>query len=76
MKKDKFLLIFRNKQCFLEILAAEINTVVICVMQPLWGVDTLIATTAVDIEKSKSAVVIGEDTDLLILLIHFVDKKR
>ena len=45
-------------------------------MQSGGGVDTLIATTAVDIEKSKSAVIIGEDTDLLILLIHFIDKKR
>ena len=75
MKKDKFLLNFKNKQCFLEILATEINTVVICVMKSGGGVDTLIATTAVDTEKSKWAVIIGEDTDLLILLIHFVDKK-
>ena len=44
-------------------------------MQSGGGVDTLIATTVVDTEKSKSAVIIGEDTDLLILLIHFVDKK-
>ena len=53
MKKDKFLLNFKNKQCFLEILATEINTVVICVMKSGGGVDTLIATTAVDTEKSK-----------------------
>ena len=37
--------------------------------------DTLITTTVADIANWKLTVVIGKDTDLLILLIHFVNKK-
>ena len=39
------------------------------------GIDILIATNAVDIANSKPTVVIGEDVDLLIALIQFVNKK-
>ena len=76
MKKDKFLLNLKNKQCFLEMLTAEMNTVGVCAMQSGWDADTLIATTAVDNANSKPTVVIREDTDLLIFLIHFVNKKK
>ena len=75
MKKDEFLLNLKNKQCVLEMLTAETSTVGMCAMQSGGDVDTLIATTTVDIGNSKPAVIIVEDTDLLILLIHFVNKK-
>ena len=76
MKKDEFLLNLKNKQCFLEMLTAEMNTVGMYAIQSSGDADTLIITTAVDIVNSKPTVVIGEDTDLLILLIHFVNKKK
>ena len=79
IKKDEFLLNLKNKQCFLEMLTTEmnsVNTVGMCAMQSGGDADTLIATTAVDIANSKPAMVIGEDTDLLILLIHFVNEKK
>ena len=44
-----------------------------CVMQSGGDADTFIAITAVDIENSKTTMVIGEDTYLIILLIHFVN---
>ena len=44
-------------------------------MQSGGDADTLVATTAVDIANSKPTVVTGV-TDFLILLIHFVNKKR
>ena len=66
----------KDKQCFLEMLTVEMNTVSMCAMQSGGAADTLIATTAVDIANSKPTVVIREDTDLLILLIYFVNKKR
>ena len=53
-----------------------VNIVGMCAMQSGGDADTLIATTAVDITNSKPAMVIGEDTDLLILLIHFVNEKK
>ena len=37
--------------------------------------DTLITTTVADIANLKLTVIIGKDIDLLILLIHFVNKK-
>ena len=76
MKKEECLLNLKNQQCFLEMLAAEMNTAGMCAMQPSRHADTLIATNAVDIANSKPAVIIGEDTDLLILLIRLVNKKR
>ena len=76
MKKNEFLLNLNSKQCFLEMLTAEMNTVGMYAIQSSEDADTLIVTTAVDIVNSKPTVVIGEDTDLLILLIHFVNKKR
>ena len=66
----------KDKQCFLEMLTVEMNTVGMCAMQSGGAADTLIATTAVDIANSKPTVVIREDTDLLIFLIYFVNKKR
>ena len=76
MRKDEFLLNLKNKQCFLEMLTAEMNTVGMCAMQSGGDADTLIATTAVDIANSKPTVITGEDADLLILLTHFVNKKK
>ena len=76
MEKDEFLLNLKHKQCFLEMLTTEMNAVGICAMQSGGDADTLIATTAVDIANSKPTVVIGEDTDLLILFIHFVNKEK
>ena len=44
-----------------------------CALQSVGNAETLIATTAVDI--ANSTVAIGEDTDLFVFLIHFVNKK-
>ena len=76
MKKDGFLLNLKIKQCFLEMLTAEMNTEGMCAVQSGGDADTLIATTEVDIANSNATVIIGEDTDLLILLIHFVNKTK
>ena len=57
-------------------LATEMNTAGMCALKPSGHADTLIATNAVDIANSKPTVIIGEDTDLLILLIRIVNKKR
>ena len=46
-----------------------------CAMESGGDADTPIATTAVDIVNQKPTVVTGEDTDLPVLLIHFVNKK-
>ena len=76
MKKYEFLLNLKNKQCFLEMVTADMNTVGMCAMQSGGDADTLIATTAVEIANSKATMVIGADTDLFILLAHFINKKK
>ena len=43
------------------------------VLHAQWGADTLIASTAVSRAVNKTTVVIGEDTDLLVLLLHHAD---
>ena len=76
MKKGEFLLNLKNKQCFREMLTAEMNAVGMRSVQSGGDADTLIATNAVDIANSKPKVVIGKDTNFLILLISLVNEKR
>ena len=52
------------------------NTAGTCGIQSAGDAETLIATTAVDIANLKPTVLIGEDVGLLILVIHFINKKR
>ena len=59
MIKDEFLLNFKNKQCFLEMLTAEMNTVGTCATQSGRDAGTLIAITAVGIANLKLTVVFG-----------------
>ena len=72
MIKDEFLLNFKNKQCFLEMLTAEMNTVGTCAMQSGRDADTLIAITVVGIANLKLTVVIGEDTDLFLFCLFIL----
>ena len=57
-------------------LTAEMNAVGMRSVQSGGDADTLIATNAVDIANSKPKVVIGKDTNFLILLISLVNEKR
>ena len=70
MSKEKFLLNKENKQEFLWHLTEYMNSHDIKSVQSYTDADVLIATTAVERSRSKNVVVIGKDTDLLILLIH------
>ena len=45
------------------------------VVQAPSDADLLIATSAVEAAKSKATVVIGEDTDLLILLVAYIENE-
>ena len=57
-------------------LTAKMNIVGICAIQSGLDGDILISSTAVGIANLKPTVVFGENTDLLILLNHLVNKKR
>ena len=70
MSEEKFLLNKVNKQEFLQHIAEYKNCHGIKSVQLYADSDILIATTAVERSRSRNAVVIGKDTDFLILLIH------
>ena len=70
MSKEKFLLNKESKHEFLRHLAAYMNSNEIKSVQSYGDADVLIVSTAADRSLRKNVIVIGKDTDLLILLIH------
>ena len=71
ISKEKFLLNKENKQEFNECLISYMNSCNIEAFQAHDDADVLVATTAVDSLMNANVVVIGEDTDILILLLHY-----
>ena len=71
--KDKFLLNKENKQTFLECLTSYMNANNIKEKQSYGDADVLVATTAIAMSRFDNVAVIGEDTDILILLLHHYD---
>jgi hypothetical protein len=70
MKKKPFLANTRNKQKFLHLLGSEMGKKGIQVTHSLGDADYDIAMTACTIALTMPVVVVGDDTDLLILLQH------
>ena len=73
IKKDAFLSNTRNKQnvnLFSEIVVKEEFRTI----HTHDDAGTLIACTALSYSKEKQVKVIGEDTDILVLLCHYVNK--
>ena len=76
MSQEKFLLNKVNKQEFLQHLTKYMNCHGIKSVHLYAGDYLLIARTAVERNCSGNIVVIGKDTDLLILLIHHYTNQR
>ena len=74
MKKTDFLTNLDNKQRFLEMLAIKMNEAKLQAIQSSGDADLLIVQTAIKSAATRPTVVIGEDTDLLILLLHHVNE--
>ena len=70
MKKNEFLTNLENKQRFLEMLVIKMNESNLDTVHSSGDADVLIVETAVSSTATKPTVIIGEDTDLLILLRH------
>ncbi len=70
MKKEEFLTNLDNKQRFLELLVIRMNENGLHCIQAVGDADLLIVKTAIDLARNETTVVMGEDTDLLILLLH------
>ena len=76
MTKDKFLLNKETKQTFLSHLTSYMNENDLNAKQPYGDADVLVLTTAVERSCYVNVAVIGEDTDLLILLLHHYDVQK
>ena len=70
MKKEVFLNNQENKQAFIDMLGACLTTNGMDVVHARGDADTLIVDTAINLAKQTPTTVIGEDTDLLVLLLH------
>ena len=71
MTIEKFLVSKGNKQKFINCLVSYLGTYDISVVQADNDADTLVVTTAIDAVKTCDVIVIGEDTDILVLLLHY-----
>ena len=72
IKKDQFLANQRNKQRFLNLLATKLREQHIEVLQADDDADLLIAQTALNSAKDRPTIVVGEDTDVLVLLLYHI----
>ena len=64
-----------SKQAFINMLCEKLNEHDTRYKNAVDDADLLIAQTAVDCALSPEVIVIGEDTDLLVFLIHHVNKQ-
>lgn len=73
MKKNEFLCNKVNKQRFLNMLSSFLEKAGCTTIHAKGDADILIAKTAVESSKVVNTVLIGDDTDLLILLCYYGD---
>ena len=71
--KDGFLSNPKNKQRFISLLGEYLEYHGAVVLHAKGDADLLIATTAVRYADLKTTIVVGEDTDLIVLLCYYVD---
>lgn len=69
-KKEEFLANKNNKQKFINLLSESLKQVVYNVLNAGADADLFIVKTAVELAESARTVVVGDDTDLLILLCY------
>ena len=68
-EKSDFLLNKHNKQAFLEMLWTQLSASDISVMHSDGDADVDIVSSALTVAKTCPVTLLGEDTDLLILLL-------
>jgi len=67
-KKERFLANSRNKQKFMHLLSGKLQTAGVETHHADADADLLIVLTAIESAKTQETVLVGEDTDLLVLL--------
>ena len=69
-RKEVFLSNLTNKQGFIRFISEALTSQGVRVLHSKGDADSLIARTALEYAAAKPTVVVGEDTDLLMLLLH------
>ena len=72
-KKDQFLNNKENKQRFLVYLSDKLERAGCITDHAKHDADVLIVQTAIASARTKDTVLVGDDTDLLVLLLHHAD---
>ncbi|OWF46189.1 hypothetical protein KP79_PYT26260 [Mizuhopecten yessoensis] len=75
-KKEAFLGNPVNKQKFIDMLSSKLSESGVRCLKAVDDADLLIAQSAVNFSKEQKTAVIGEDTDLLVLLCHHADPNQ
>ena len=70
LKKNEFLSNQENKQRFINLLADKLRFAGCSVLQAAGDADLLIVQTAVQAALSHNTVLVGDDTDLLVLMLY------
>ena len=68
--KDKLLFNIHNKQCFVDHLSTALSEKGLETTHATEDTDCLIAQKAREADTTETTVLIGEDTDLLVWLLH------
>ena len=76
MKKKAFLANPRNKQKFLYFIGSELEKAGVELYHSAGDADFDIVSTACSMAKRRSVVVVGDDTDLLVLLLHHLSPEH
>ncbi|KAK3754659.1 hypothetical protein QZH41_003875 [Actinostola sp. cb2023] len=71
MKKYVFLSNAKNKHQFIEMLATFLRNIDCQTRQAKGDADVLIVKTAVESASEKTTILVGDDTDLLVLLLYY-----
>ena len=70
IKKKSFLANSKNKQKFLYFIGSELEETGIKVQHSATDADYNIVSTACPMAKRRSVTIVGDDTDLLVLMLH------
>lgn len=74
--KDTFLSNVQNKQRFIHLLSSALSQNGFQAVHARADADCLIAQETLEAAKSETTVLVGEDTDLLVLLLHHVKREH
>ena len=75
-KKDEFLSNTKNKQRFINMLGFRLEAIGCQVHHAKGDADVLVVETAVACAEKNDTVVVADDTDILVLLIHHASQVR